>query len=98
MDGLPGMKVGLQAGKQYSVEPLKKMVGPLAPSNNQKFRTGVSVEYIALIALLSFMIGAVLALYAPVLLPFAQDKLQARHLLNTTLLGDPLHLASMIKR
>ncbi len=92
------MKVGLQAGKQFSVEPIKKMVGPLAPSNSTRYRGGVSVEYVVLVALLSFMIGAVLAMYAPVLLPFAQEQLQSRQLPNTTILGDSGYLVSLIKK
>lgn len=98
MDGLPAMKLGMQAGKQYTVEPLKKMVGPLAPSNNQRFRSGLSVEAVMLIALLSFIVGASLALYSPILLPLAQAKLPQGGLLNTTISGDPGYLVSFVKR
>lgn len=31
MDGLPGLRRGLKAGKEFSVEPTKKMVGKMAP-------------------------------------------------------------------
>ena len=98
MDGLPAMKVGLQAGKQLSVEPLKKMVGPLAPSNNRSFRGGLPIEYAVLVAVLSLVVGALLTLYAPVLLPFAQEKISTRPLLNTTLSGESGYLVSLIKR
>ncbi|KAH9889124.1 hypothetical protein F4778DRAFT_773353 [Xylariomycetidae sp. FL2044] len=34
MDGLPGMRRGLAAVEAHGIEPLKKMVGPLAPARN----------------------------------------------------------------
>jgi len=58
MDGLPGMKKGLQIGKKEKVEPIKKMVGPLAPRVNRARGTGASVWSIVMIALLSLLIGA----------------------------------------
>lgn len=32
MDGLPGMKRGVETGRTDAVKPIKKMVGPLAPA------------------------------------------------------------------
>ena len=65
MDGLPAMKMGLEVGKREKVEPIKKMVGPLAPKNNQKGggAAGLTLEIVVAIALVSFILGALLALY-----------------------------------
>jgi len=62
MDGLPGMRRGLLAGKRDRVAPIKKMVGPLAPSryeNGLGFRLG----HVLLLILLSFLLGFTLASY-----------------------------------
>jgi hypothetical protein len=63
MDGLPGMKQGLEIARKEKVEPIKKMVGPLAPKNYQTIRSGVAVETAVVIALASLILGALLALY-----------------------------------
>lgn len=62
MDGLPGMKIGLETGKAEKIAPIVKMVGPLAPKNG----TGYAVhtqKQITLIILLSFLLGVFAALY-----------------------------------
>ncbi|OTB07431.1 hypothetical protein M426DRAFT_318112 [Hypoxylon sp. CI-4A] len=53
MDGLPGMQRGLKAGRLYAIEPVKKMVGPLAPKNGVRLslRDGFQVEHIVIIVL-----------------------------------------------
>ena len=66
MDGLPGMKRGTWAAKEYSVVPLKKMVGPLAPTK-YRARYGFSAQQVVLIALLAFMIGMAFMSYGPML-------------------------------
>lgn len=73
MDGLPGMQRGTWAAKEFTVEPIKKMVGPLAPS---KYTAGVgwNLQQVFLVALLSFLIGIAVALYGPLL---RQTALQA---------------------
>ncbi|KAB5557852.1 hypothetical protein GE09DRAFT_88828 [Coniochaeta sp. 2T2.1] len=57
IDGLPGMKKGLEVGKKEKVEPIKKMVGPLAPRLNRTGGAGVSVATVVVIALLSLLLG-----------------------------------------
>lgn len=66
MDGLPGMQRASWAAKEYSVAPIKKMVGPLAPT---KYTAGAGwhLQQMLLIALLSFLIGLAVAFYGPVL-------------------------------
>ncbi|KAL1880783.1 hypothetical protein VTK73DRAFT_5168 [Phialemonium thermophilum] len=66
MDGLPAMKKGLETAKRENIEPIKKMVGPLAP---EKGHDGVSGSYLAtqtmwLVAVVSFLLG-VLSAYMP---------------------------------
>ncbi|KAK5175840.1 uncharacterized protein LTR77_000980 [Saxophila tyrrhenica] len=71
MDGLPGMKRGLSAGKKHKVEPLKKMVGPLAPTRYHA-GLGFSLLQTLLIALLAFMVGLAVAWYGG---PMIEDVL-----------------------
>lgn len=73
------MKRGNAARKKYSVAPLKKMVGPLAPTRYQS-GIGVSVQSVILIALMSFLIGLALATYAPVLMRHFGMELKQVHL------------------
>lgn len=63
IDGLPGMKKALEVGKAEKVEPIKKMVGPLAPRNNKTGGSGVSVETAFVIAFASLITGVLLTLY-----------------------------------
>lgn len=63
MDGLPGMKRGLAAGRQHKVVPIKKMVGPLAPSRYQK--SFYTFRDLVLVAVLSLLIGVLGAKYGP---------------------------------
>ena len=67
MDGLPGMRRGLAAGKREKVVPIKKMVGALAPTRYQN-GLGFSVSQVILIAMLSALVGAILASYGAMLL------------------------------
>ncbi|KAI0602808.1 hypothetical protein F4775DRAFT_535816, partial [Biscogniauxia sp. FL1348] len=60
MDGLPGMPRGLVAAKKYSVEPVKKMVGPLAPKNGMVTRTELHISYIV-IAFLTLLVALLAA-------------------------------------
>ena len=62
MDGLPGMKRGLRAAKTFDVAPIKKMVGPLAPTRYQS-GYGFSGVQVFLIALLAFLIGLAIPLF-----------------------------------
>ncbi|KAI0475853.1 hypothetical protein GGR56DRAFT_692979 [Xylariaceae sp. FL0804] len=40
MDGMPGMQRGLKAGAELSIAPIRKMVGPLVPKNQNVRRPG----------------------------------------------------------
>jgi hypothetical protein len=60
MDGLPGMRRGVETAKRENVKPIKKMVGPFAPTSEypQARVTGqVPILYLIIVALLSFCIG-----------------------------------------
>jgi hypothetical protein len=67
MDGLPGMKKGIEIGKTKKVEPIKKMVGPYSKRANRGRGAGVAFENVVIIALLSLVLGALLGLYGEVL-------------------------------
>jgi len=67
MDGLPGMPRALLAGQREKVEPIKKMVGPLAPKR-YAYTQGMAMPQVLLIALLSFILGLLVAANAPGLL------------------------------
>ncbi|KAI0018814.1 hypothetical protein F4780DRAFT_494049 [Xylariomycetidae sp. FL0641] len=57
MDGLPGMKTGLDAGRKYAIHPAKKMVGPLAPKNGVPASFHGSYVIIALLGVLVLLLG-----------------------------------------
>ncbi|KAI7274727.1 hypothetical protein KC345_g6894 [Hortaea werneckii] len=63
MDGLPGLRRGLAAGKREKVAPIQKMVGPLAPTAYRNSQ-GFSVGEVIIIALLSLVAGILIATYA----------------------------------
>jgi hypothetical protein len=81
MDGLPGMKRGLAAAKTYNVPPLKKMVGPLAPTRYHS-GLGFSTLQVLIIALLMFFLGLATALYGR----------EALDIVTETVKGSPLEL------
>lgn len=63
MDGLPGMKRGLDVGRREKITPLSKMVGPLAPTKYHKgFYTTSDIFVVGLACL---VIGLIAALYGP---------------------------------
>ncbi|KAK5121652.1 hypothetical protein LTR85_004824 [Meristemomyces frigidus] len=74
MDGLPGMPRGLAAGKREKVTPLKKMVGPLAPTRYRDGQ-GFGTSQVLVMLLASFLLGAILMSYAPLLLPDGSSEL-----------------------
>ncbi|SMR62990.1 unnamed protein product [Zymoseptoria tritici ST99CH_3D1] len=66
IDGLPGMKRGVECGEKEKVEPIVKMVGPNAPSSPfgsgySRSRPGVQVAssyaWLLLCVLLAFVVG-----------------------------------------
>ena len=80
MDGMPGMKRAVKAGKTFSVEPIKKMAGPLAPRNGVRGdRTGVSFLMVLMVALISFALGMTAMMWRPVF--------EARNTFTDTLSG-----------
>lgn len=52
MDGLPGLRRGLEAGKREKVVPLKKMVGPFAPTRYH-YVQGFTKSHMLCVAILS---------------------------------------------
>jgi len=60
IDGLPGMRRGVETAIKETVKPIKKMVGPLAPRSEYP-RTRVAgqvpIRYLVIVALLSFCMG-----------------------------------------
>lgn len=59
MDGLPGMKRGVETGKTDGVKPIKKMVGQYAPVNGPRLAKKVySSEHLILVAFLSSILTA----------------------------------------
>ena len=54
------------AAKEYSVKPIKKMVGPLAPTRYQNGH-GFGLLQVMLIALAAFLIGLAVASYGTLL-------------------------------
>ncbi|RMZ84327.1 hypothetical protein DV738_g523, partial [Chaetothyriales sp. CBS 135597] len=90
IDGLPGSKIGLKTGREFSIKPIKKMVGPHAPPNNTRFKTGIPLEQVILVALLSVLLGVLLTLHGPFLVSSVKEKLQPTPLLNVTLSRDPM--------
>ncbi|KAI1275384.1 pyridoxamine phosphate oxidase family protein [Xylaria sp. FL0933] len=75
MDGLPGMRRGLKAGKEFSIEPIQKMVGKMALKNGNLPTGERHVVYI-IIALLTVLV-AILAATHPAFEYFpAQRRMQ----------------------
>lgn len=71
MDGLPGLRRGVETALKENVEPIKKMVGPYGEMVNmlrhQRANT-VPAWNLVIIALLSFCLGTVATLLAQSLL------------------------------
>ncbi|KAI1803433.1 hypothetical protein F4811DRAFT_524796 [Daldinia bambusicola] len=74
MDGLPAMPRALKAGRSYAIEPIKKMVGPLAPKNGagSGARSGFLLEHFVIIVL-TVLLAIALATH-----PAFQNLAQAR--------------------
>jgi len=71
------MKKGLEIGQTHDVEPMKKMVGPLAPRSPRRGGAAVAVRNVVVIALLSLVLGALLGLYGEVLTAVAASLLRS---------------------
>ncbi len=60
MDGLPGMRRGVETAKSENVKPIKKMVGPFAPTSEYprtRLAGQVPIQYLIIVALLGFCMG-----------------------------------------
>ena len=79
MDGMPGMRRALGAGKKYSVTPIKKMVGPLAPTQYH-YASSVPVRHVTLLVLLSFLAGFALAIFFPELIEYFSSVVRSAQL------------------
>lgn len=80
MDGLPGMKRGVETAKREDVPPIKKMVGPYATTALKKSSRRPSSTSPLLIAFSSFFAGIIVAV---LLFEFSKADLQ-RGLVNYT--------------
>jgi hypothetical protein len=63
MDGLPGTKNAQLTMKAEKITPLKKMVGPLAPTNYGYPSARFGVEHLLLVAVVSALSTYLLLLY-----------------------------------
>lgn len=63
VDGLPGMKVGLQTGKAENIKPLAKMKGPRIPAAYQNPHTGFSLQHLVLVAIFSALFSTLFVMY-----------------------------------
>jgi hypothetical protein len=61
IDGLPGMKRGVEFAKKKGIEPLKKMVGPYAPEKPRRVGNFEPAQ-ILLVLLLGIVIGGAMSL------------------------------------
>lgn len=62
MDGLPALNVAQRARVQESIEPLRKMVGPFAPThyhNDNRF----GLQHLILVALVAAVLSALATRY-----------------------------------
>ncbi len=59
MDGLPGMRRGVETAKRENVKPIKKMIGPFAPEVLPRRNPTRSALSQILIVLFAFFMGAV---------------------------------------
>lgn len=62
MDGLPALHVAQKARLEEKIEPLKKMVGPLAPTRYQNGNR-FGLEHLILVALVTAIVTAFVMSY-----------------------------------
>ncbi|KAK4943622.1 hypothetical protein LTR66_014595 [Elasticomyces elasticus] len=67
MDGLPGMKAGLKAKDEYDIEPLKKMIGPFAPTKMGVIGKidGFTLEQMIIVFVVAFIAGVMAVTISP---------------------------------
>lgn len=56
MDGLPGTNYAQRSMKEYGITPLKKMVGPLAPSQYKAANGRYRLEHLLLVGVISALV------------------------------------------
>ncbi|KAI1178964.1 pyridoxamine phosphate oxidase family protein [Nemania sp. FL0916] len=77
MDGLPGMQRAMRAGKEFSIEPAKKMVGKFAPKNGGSGKGSVELHVAYVVIALLAALLAILAATHPAFEYFpAQRRMQ----------------------
>jgi len=64
MDGLPGTNYAQRSMKQYGIKPLKKMVGPLAPTEYKVHGGEYRFEHLLLVALLTVVVTLLATSYS----------------------------------
>lgn len=64
MDRLPGLRRGLATGQRNAVEPIEKMVGPLAPENRRSVgvRTARQSTMLVVAVIIAFLLYVVFTL------------------------------------
>jgi hypothetical protein len=78
MDGLPGMRRGVETARKDNVKPIKKMVGPYAAmASDLRLSSGrsVSVWYLGVVAILSFCMGIIATFVMQLQFGLRSDKL-----------------------
>lgn len=76
MDGLPGLKRGVQTGITDSVKPIKKMVGQYAPTTGPRLpRKVYTVNHLVLVSFLSSLLSVLVMLVG--LMIYGTDTLEA---------------------
>ncbi|KAF2757065.1 pyridoxamine phosphate oxidase family protein [Pseudovirgaria hyperparasitica] len=66
MDGLPGLQRGYQTLVRDKVAPIKKMVGPYAPTAPRRPPRGVHPVWLIIVAMFSFIVGILMPVWFPV--------------------------------
>ena len=75
MDGLPGLKRGVQTGITDSVKPIKKMVGKYAPIGGPRMpRKVYTANQLILVSMLSSLLSVLMVLVA--LMVYGTDTLE----------------------
>jgi len=72
VDGLPGMRRALKAGNEFSVAPIKKMVGKMALKNAAQTRDQLQAAYVVIALLVALV--AILAATHPAFQYFPAQK------------------------
>ncbi|KAI6085278.1 hypothetical protein F4821DRAFT_152442 [Hypoxylon rubiginosum] len=76
MDGLPGMPTGLKTGREFAIEPMRKMVGPWAPKGRggPGARGGFQIEHVIIMVLAALL--AISVATHPAFQHHAQTRMQ----------------------